>query len=270
MMMKRILLVVALSTFFCVGLTSVFSQAKAATAADIRCPRGWSPLATDSRTCCPPGSSDSARSCLYAKYINPTVKLLSVAAGIAAVIGIVIGGIQYASSGGDPQKAAAGKGKVIKAVYGLVAFMFLFSALQFMSPGGISSNPVPNGNGSTLAQKCSKTFLGIKPWFAYLPDDAFEPGTCNLDNFSIFGSSGNGQRSHLVPVLLAVADGLVRIAAVAAFIFVIAGGIKLTLSQGEPDRAKTARESILNALIGLVIALIAAAVVSFIGTRLTS
>lgn len=51
--------------------------------------------------------------------------------------------------------------------------------------------------------------------------------------------------------------------------FVIVGAAKYITSQGEPDRAKQARDSIINALIGLAIAIVAAGVVSFIGNKLS-
>lgn len=219
------------------------------------------------RVCCPKGSEDSATSCMLGKYVNPVVTGLSVLAGIAVVIGIVMGGIQYGASAGDPQKAAKAKGMITKALMGLVAFMFLYSAFQFLSPGNISKNFEPNGSGGSIASQCSNTFLGLKPWFAYLPDSSFESGTCNITNFSLLGS--DGKDSQLVPVLLAITDDLVRIAGMVAVAFVITGGIKYVTSGGEPDKTKQALETIISALVGVAIAIIAAAVVSYIGTQLS-
>ena len=39
-------------------------------------------------------------------------------------------------------------------------------------------------------------------------------------------------------------------------------------SNGEPDRTKGAKDTILNALIGLVVAIVASSVVSFIGNSI--
>lgn len=236
-----------------------------------KCPAGFA-LANANidplqQTCCPVGHNTSASDCLFAKYINPAVTLLSAVAALAVIIGATMGGIQYASSSGDPQKAAAGKTKMVRALYALIVFLFLYSALQFLSPGGLSSNPVPSGGGGTVAQQCSKPFLGLKPWFAYLPDSAFESGTCNIVNFTVLGKSGT---PSMVPaILLAIIDDLVRIAGYVAVIFVITGGVLYITSQGEPDRTKRARDTIINALIGLVVALVATAVVSFIGSKLS-
>lgn len=218
--------------------------------------------------CCPTAQvSDSATACLFSKYVNPVIATLSVMVGIAVVIGIVVGGIQYASSAGDPQRAAKGKSTITKAITGLVAFMFLYSALQFLSPGGMNATPDQTAlnNGATIVEACSNNFLGLKPWFAYLPASAFDAGTCNVDNFTLLGAN-----SDLGRVVLALADDLVRIAALVAVAFVVVGGIQFVTSQGDPERAKKARQTILNAVIGVIVAIIAAALVSFIGNSLSS
>ena len=48
---------------------------------------------------------------------------------------------------------------------------------------------------------------------------------------------------------------------------VIYGGIEFIMSQGEPDKANKARGTVINALIGLVIAVAAATLVTFIAGR---
>lgn len=72
------------------------------------------------------------------KYINPAIALIGILGGIAAAIGIIVGGIQYASSGGDPQKAAAGKKHIKMAVIALIGLLFLYSFLRFLMPSGTS------------------------------------------------------------------------------------------------------------------------------------
>lgn len=228
----------------------------------------------NNRVCCPKYASDSATSCLYAKYINPLIAGLSVLAVLAAIIGIVIGGLQYASSSGDPQKAATARGKITKALFGFLTFLFLYSLLQFFSPGGITSNPQPTGSKGTIASRCSKDFLTLKPWFAYLPDSAFDSSNCAIVNFSLLGEQDSKgatkKQSQAVLVVLAILDDLVRLAGILAVGFVIAGGIFFVTSQGDSEKAKRARNTVFNALIGLVIAIIAASVISYIGNQLSS
>jgi hypothetical protein len=71
-------------------------------------------------------------------YINPLVNFLAALVGVAVVISIIIGGIQYSSSGGDPSKAAAAKNRIRNAVIALVAFILLWSILNFLIPGGLT------------------------------------------------------------------------------------------------------------------------------------
>lgn len=292
--LKRAVVVFGILVGLGVVLLSASPLSRVYAATNINCPPGQTRLSEggaccptgmvyldendskNNKVCCPPTARDSATSCLYAKYVNPIISVLSVIAGLAAVIGIVIGGVQYASSSGDSQKAAAARSKITKAAAGFITFLFLYSLLQFFSPGGISSNTsIPAGQG-TIAQRCSKDFLTLKPWFAYLPNSAFDEknNSCAIVNFSLLGrqdaSGKTVEQSQLILVVLAILDNLVRLAGIVAVGFVIMGGVLFVTSQGDPEKAKRARMSIFNALIGVVIAIIAASVISYIGTQLSS
>jgi hypothetical protein len=67
---------------------------------------------------------------------------------------------------------------------------------------------------------------------------------------------------------MAVSEILLRLASIIAVGFIIFGGFKYITSQGEPDRAKDARSTIINSLIGLAVTIVAASVVAFIGRSL--
>ena len=71
------------------------------------------------------------------KYINPGINLLSVLFGLIAVASIIIGGVQYSASSGDPQKAAAAKKRITNTIIALIGYFFLYGFLQFLIPGGI-------------------------------------------------------------------------------------------------------------------------------------
>lgn len=126
---------------------------------------------------------------------------------------------------------------------------------------------------AATAADCSKSFLGLKTWFAYFPDDWFgsvtDPNSCEINtNFSLMG--GNGQTGGIVYIALAILDDLLRIAALVAVAFVIYGGISYITSQGSPDSTKKALKTIISALVGLAITIIASALVGFLGTRLSA
>lgn len=109
----------------------------------------------------------------------------------------------------------------------------------------------------------SNEFFGLVPWYHYLPADRFEG--CEVKDFRFLGS---GTNSDVPLVLLAVVDDLLRIAGIVAVAFVIVGAIKYVTSQGNPEATANAQSTIVNALIGLVVALVAIGFVSFVGDRL--
>jgi len=63
--------------------------------------------------------------------------LLSGIFGLLAVASLVMAGIQYSASGGDPQKIMQAKKRISTTVVAIVGFFFLYAFLQFLIPGGI-------------------------------------------------------------------------------------------------------------------------------------
>lgn len=74
---------------------------------------------------------------LFDKYINPFVVFLSAFAGVAIVLSIIIGGVQYSSAGSDPNKVSAAKKRITNALVALAFFIFLLGFLQWVVPGGL-------------------------------------------------------------------------------------------------------------------------------------
>jgi hypothetical protein len=69
--------------------------------------------------------------------LNQAIAFLSAGIGIVVVIMIIVGGIQYSSAGGDPQKVAQAKSKITNALLALVAYIFLYAILDWLIPGGL-------------------------------------------------------------------------------------------------------------------------------------
>lgn len=112
---------------------------------------------------------------------------------------------------------------------------------------------------------CEKTFFGMKPWYHYLQTKGAPD--CEIGNFNILPSGGHA--SDVPLILLAVVDDLLRIAGIVAVGFVIYGAFQYVASQGSPDATARAQGTVINALLGLAVSIIAVATVSFIGSRLT-
>lgn len=102
-------------------------------------------------------------------------------------------------------------------------------------------------------------FLGFPKWYKYL-HGATDPTThlCTPTLTSL---------NDVWLIVAAVIELLLRVAACLAVALVLYGGIQYIISQGEPDRTNKARQTIVSALGGLVVAIISAAVVAFIAGR---
>lgn len=121
---------------------TVTPTVKVSAANNAKCPDGVTPLPADGDISkCPStngGNCASVNNCdLIQKYINPFINFLAALVGVAVVISIIIGGIQYGSSAGDPAKVSAAKNRVRNAIIALLTFLFLYALLNFLIPGGL-------------------------------------------------------------------------------------------------------------------------------------
>jgi hypothetical protein len=78
---------------------------------------------------CDDGHGSSVKSVL-----RLVVDILSIGAGIFAVIGISISGVQYLTAGGNEEKTRKAKRRIIEIVIGLALFVLMYSLLYFLVP----------------------------------------------------------------------------------------------------------------------------------------
>ena len=71
------------------------------------------------------------------KLIALVIDIMSIGIGILAVIGIIIAGIQYMTSGDNPATLKKAKSRIFNIVLGLAAYSVMFAFLQFLLPGGL-------------------------------------------------------------------------------------------------------------------------------------
>lgn len=110
-----------------------------------------------------------------------------------------------------------------------------------------------------FAKNCNATFFGLDPWWKYLKLN----NNCDVESFKIFPPN-----SDIPLLLLVVVDDLLRLAGIVAVIYVIIGAISFITSRGNSEDAAKARGTVINALVGLAIAVVAVAFVSFVGNTL--
>lgn len=65
------------------------------------------------------------------------IDLLSAAVGVVVIGSIIVGGIMYSASHGDPQLVAKARSRIINAVIAFVAYIFVYAFIQWVIPGGV-------------------------------------------------------------------------------------------------------------------------------------
>lgn len=136
-------------------------------------------------------------------------------------------------------------------------FLTLF-IVPFISNGSVSAadgdQPVVS-----LGPCDSTTFFGLPAWYKYLETEKIKDESAGGESCDI----KIGGLSDTWLVVAAIIDILLRLAALIAVGFIIYGGVLYILSQSQPDKTKQAQATVINAVIGLIIAIIATAAVTF-------
>lgn len=73
------------------------------------------------------------------EYLQLAVNIVTAVAGLAIVSSVIISGIQYSTSGGNPQATAKAKERITQAIIALVASLLLYTFMQWLIPGGVFS-----------------------------------------------------------------------------------------------------------------------------------
>ena len=99
------------------------------------------------------------------------------------------------------------------------------------------------------------SFLSFPTWYKYLPGSLDVNKVCH---------PALGSLSDIWLIGAAILEILLRIAAIAAVIYITYGGITYIISQGEPDKTQKAKMTIINGLGGLLVAVTATVLVAFV------
>lgn len=80
---------------------------------------------------CPPSDNP------ILSYLAGIINFLALGVPVVVVAAIIVGGIQYITAGGVPQKLEAARKRIINALIALVTFIFLYAILRWLVPGDI-------------------------------------------------------------------------------------------------------------------------------------
>jgi len=141
--------------------------------------------------------------------------------------------------------------------------MFVFT-LVFAGP--MLAVAVPTSVSALSESECEKRFLGIPPWYRGLVKVEADPmnggETCAVKGPSDAGVGGIG--GFITKLAFNVIEIGVVIAAYIASFFILYGGFRFLTGGGNASSIEAARKTILNAVIGLAIALGAVAILNLI------
>jgi hypothetical protein len=127
--------------------------------------------------------------------------------------------------------------------------------------GQCISAPIPSVSAAACdANTGQGSFQLLPTWYKYLETVTVD-NSCQIEKFDV--------PDDLWKVGLAMVEILLRIAGWVATGYVIVGGFKYVLSKGNPQDAAKARQTIIDAAIGIAIASLATVLVGFIGRTLT-
>jgi hypothetical protein len=132
------------------------------------------------------------------------------------------------------------------------AFLAFFAVVTCAAAVALFPLQAPHALADTCKSEDGLTILSIKPWYSGVCKD----GTDDVEIKDI-----PGDIIHIGLNLLSIA---IQIAGYAAVGLVIWGGIKYILANGDSGKITAAKTTIQNALIGLLIVLVAVTLVDFI------
>lgn len=150
---------------------------------------------------------------------------------------------------------------MIKKAFTIVSLVFLSiaSSVFILGPQQALAAPCPGGG-----------LLGLPSWHKHLDGVTITvTDTDTGENVTTCTTQINGL-DDTWKIVAAVLEILLRVASLIAIGFVVFGGVTYITSQGAPDKTKQALQTIISALVGLVITIVASAVVGFIAGRFDS
>lgn len=133
----------------------------------------------------------------------------------------------------------------------VIMMLLMFGNLALMQHASATENQ--------SSCKTTSDFLGIPTWYRNLVDE-----NCEVVWPNGGGGDANGVQKFITIIALNITDMIARIAGVITVGFVIYGGFKYMIAQGESGQIVAAKKTITHAIVGLIIAASAVGIVSLV------
>lgn len=156
-------------------------------------------------------------------------------------------------------------GKWFKGLSSVIGLVLVMSS--------ISSGTVAAASGVPCKiEEKNLSLLGIPTWYKYLDGEEVQQedgSTACQPSIGIKAGDDKLPKKDLLLIGAAILEILIRIAGIAAFIYLLYGGFMYLTSSGNSEAVKNAGSTLLNAAIGLAIAVSATTIINFFANRLT-
>lgn len=80
---------------------------------------------------------NSSTNDIFTRILIPLINFMSAAVGVILVVSLIIAGIQYMTSSGDPSGIKAARDRIVAVVWSFLIYIFAFAILQYLIPGGL-------------------------------------------------------------------------------------------------------------------------------------
>lgn len=137
-----------------------------------------------------------------------------------------------------------------------------YVVIALLTTGTLSLIYIPQAaaqSGGGTSDGCSSTFLGFPAWYHGLIGE-----NCEIAPPNDVGGIGN----FTWIIVLNIVEIILRMAGWGSVAFIIYGGFKYLSAAGSPDGMVAARKTIMNAVIGLVLSVLAVAIVRTVTNEL--
>ena len=98
----------------------------------------------------------------------------------------------------------------------------------------------------------------------YCPDGTKLNAGQTLADCGSHGASSSSNKNNLMQTLNIIINVIIGVIGFVAVVVIILGGVQYTTSSGDPGKVKKAKDTILYGIIGLVVAILAFAIVNFV------
>ena len=134
-----------------------------------------------------------------------------------------------------------------------IGLVIVSSASLYAAPGGIG--------GAVAADQCAAKgkILTFEPWYKGLTD-----ADCNIKSPGAVG----GIQKFIWIIVLNIVNDIFQAVGYVATGFIMYGGFLFMTSAGNPDQASRGRKTLINAIVGLVIAISAGVIINLIAGAL--